>query len=322
MRDRLTTVAPYDGVIAAGVRPGFLSAVAELMRDTIAARRGGAGALARLHGRTIRYVHGRFMLDMALLEAEPAELDGLPAGAAGQAPVHAVFEARSRATGERYRFELDYPTTGPLTGVPLVIRYQPRWWLQVELTLEPDAPRVANLQRTGSLTAAPGARSGRRAGPGESTGQSSPDRRRSDPRCRIDATQAQQPQRAARSRTLSRCSTGIAAFGHPRHEAPIGRRVERPGGNPAARDLQDRRRSAETRLGPANVDERRNRPPVATLVEHGEPALDRLVEDRRAREAPRPGGAPSAGQSPAPGAARRRPDRARGRPILRRRSPH
>jgi len=150
-RQRLTTVAPYDGVLAAGTRPGFLSAVDELMKDTIAARRSGGSALARLRGRTIGYVHGRFLLDMSLLDAQPADVAGLPAGFEGQAPVHASFEARSRATGQRYRFELDYPTTGPMAGVPLVIRYQPRWWLQVELTLEADATGAAALQRTGAM---------------------------------------------------------------------------------------------------------------------------------------------------------------------------
>jgi hypothetical protein len=150
-RQRLTTVAAYDGVVAAGTRPGFLSAVDELMKDTIAARRSGDSALARLRGRTIGYVHGRFLLDMSLLEVQPADVTGLPAGIAKQAPVHASFEARSRATGQRYRFELDYPTTGPMAGVPLVIRYQPRWWLQVELTLEADATSAAALQRTGAM---------------------------------------------------------------------------------------------------------------------------------------------------------------------------
>jgi hypothetical protein len=154
VRGRLTNVTPYDGVLAAGTRAGFLTAVAELMKDTMAARGSGGGALARLRGRTIPYVHGRFLLDMALVGAEPAELAGLPGVTAAQAPVHASFEARSRDTGERYRFELDYATTGPLAGVPLVIRYQPRWWLQVELMLEADSTRVASLQRSGALSAA------------------------------------------------------------------------------------------------------------------------------------------------------------------------
>jgi hypothetical protein len=154
-RERLTSMAPYDGPLSTGMRPGFLSAVSELMKDTITARAsGGAGALARLRGRTIGYVHGRFLLDMALLGVEPSDVPGLPAGFAGQAPVHASFEARSRATGERYHFELDYPTTGPMAGVPLIIRYQPRWWLQVELTLETDATRIVNMQRSGALAAA------------------------------------------------------------------------------------------------------------------------------------------------------------------------
>jgi len=48
-------------------------------------------------------------------------------------PVRSAFEIRSRTTGERYRFELEYATSGPLAGIPSVIRYQPRWWLELEL---------------------------------------------------------------------------------------------------------------------------------------------------------------------------------------------
>jgi hypothetical protein len=153
-RERLAALAPYDGAVPPGMRAGFLSAVAELMKDTIDARRRGGDALARLRGRKIGYIHGRFMLDMSLVGAEPAPAAGLPPGVAAQAPVHASFEARSRATGERYKFELVYATAGPLAGVPLIIRYQPRWWLQVELTLESDPARIASLQRSGALASA------------------------------------------------------------------------------------------------------------------------------------------------------------------------
>lgn len=154
VRDRLTGVTPYDGALPAGARPGFLSAVNELMQDTISARRAGPAALARVRGRTLGYVHGPFTLDMTLVDVDASDATTLPAGFDGQAPIHASFELRSRATGERYRFEIDYATTGPLAGVPLVIRYQPRWWLQVELTLEQDRAKIAGLQRTGALSAA------------------------------------------------------------------------------------------------------------------------------------------------------------------------
>ena len=36
---------------------------------------------------------------------------------------------------EGSRFELVYGTHGPLAEIPVVIAYQPKWWLQVELTI-------------------------------------------------------------------------------------------------------------------------------------------------------------------------------------------
>lgn len=136
VHDRLAGVTPRDAALPAGVRPGFLSAVAELMGGTIAARRNGTDALRRTKGRTVSYVYGRNLLDLTLTGVDPDPPDASGAPAHVIAPVHATFEARARVTGERYRFELAYAGDGPMSGVPVLIRYQPRWWLQVELVLD------------------------------------------------------------------------------------------------------------------------------------------------------------------------------------------
>jgi hypothetical protein len=34
------------------------------------------------------------------------------------------------------RFELFYGASGPLAGNPLLVSYQPKWWLQVDLVLQ------------------------------------------------------------------------------------------------------------------------------------------------------------------------------------------
>lgn len=159
VHERLASVPPKDVRMPAGVRPGFLTAVAELVTDTMTARRDGAAAMTRLKGRTIPYIYGPDLLDMSLTGLDSVDPARRPPGPSiardARDIVTASFEARSRATGERYRFELDYATTGPLAGVPLTIRYQPRWWLQAELTIEDESTRLASLQRTGHPVPAP-----------------------------------------------------------------------------------------------------------------------------------------------------------------------
>jgi len=135
---RLSSVPPKETPVPSGVRPGFLSAVAELMTNTISARQAGAAALRRMKGRTLPYVYGRNIFDLALTGVEsippPAATSGPNAW-----PVRASFEIRSRRTGARYTFELEYGTEGALAGVPTLIQYQPRWWLQAKLTLNDGA---------------------------------------------------------------------------------------------------------------------------------------------------------------------------------------
>ena len=46
--------------------------------------------------------------------------------------------ARSAEAGSRSgtRFELVYGASGALAGIPILISYQPKWWLQVDLVLK------------------------------------------------------------------------------------------------------------------------------------------------------------------------------------------
>lgn len=119
------------------VRPGFLTAVAELVART-ATRRDAGRSWHGAAGAPVPYAFGRRLFAVRVrsfeLVASPRrELTGEAAVA------HVGFEIRTLATGDRTRFEMTYPLEGELAGVPLRIRWQPRWWLQVELTLDADA---------------------------------------------------------------------------------------------------------------------------------------------------------------------------------------
>jgi hypothetical protein len=131
---KLREAAPREVPVPQGMRPGFLIAVAELVNDTIAARKDGEQALRRLKGRTIGFVYSRRLYDLKLTAVGTVRP---PAGAPSRSTlVHAEFETLNRSAGSRNTFELDYPTDGPLAGVPTLIRHKPRWWLEAVLTLE------------------------------------------------------------------------------------------------------------------------------------------------------------------------------------------
>src|SRR5262249_55845154 len=107
--------------VPAGARTGFLSALADAMRDPA--------------GRPVRYVYFGRLYELRRGRTEPARGVSLGRQAYGPA-VAAEFVSTSLSDGEQTRFSITYATEGPLAGVPLRVVYQPRWWMQVELTID------------------------------------------------------------------------------------------------------------------------------------------------------------------------------------------
>ncbi len=128
-KTKLTTIELDEDV-----RPGFLVAVAELVDANVKAHRAGA-ANARGRSVTIPYVFGDKLYSLALTSArlEDTFRDGDRRYAN---VVKAKFEIRTLATGDRTDFELVYGLEGDLAGVPVLITFQPRWWLKVALHLD------------------------------------------------------------------------------------------------------------------------------------------------------------------------------------------
>ena len=139
----LSEAALREVPVPQGVRPGFLTAVAELVNDTIAAHKDGERPLRQLKGRTIAYVYGRNLYDLTLTGIDPIRRKaGEPARGA---LVRAEFGTFNRRSGSRTTFALEYAADGELAGVPTLIRYKPRWWLEAVLKLDtgttPDVGR-------------------------------------------------------------------------------------------------------------------------------------------------------------------------------------
>lgn len=107
------------------VRPGFLTTLTELI----------TGSLDRNNDNTrIQYIHGDRLFELRLLESTRLprfERDGR----SWQNVVRARFETGEAGNRSGTRFELVYGANGALTGIPILISYQPKWWLQVDLVL-------------------------------------------------------------------------------------------------------------------------------------------------------------------------------------------
>ena len=65
--------------------------------------------------------------------------------------IEADFEITNLKTKEEHSFTLWFPASGPLQNVPVKIVDKPRWWLRVELTLDPAAANGGSLQNSGAM---------------------------------------------------------------------------------------------------------------------------------------------------------------------------
>jgi hypothetical protein len=107
------------------VRPGFLTSLTELI---------GASIDKKSDNRRIQYIHGDRLFELRLLETTPLarfERDGR----VWQNVIRGRFETAEAGNRSGTRFELVYGASGALTGIPILISYQPKWWLQVDLVL-------------------------------------------------------------------------------------------------------------------------------------------------------------------------------------------
>jgi hypothetical protein len=107
------------------VRPGFLTSLTHVLALSLDTRND--------NGR-IPYIHGDRLYQLRLIEATRLarfERDGRT----WHDVVRGRFETGEVGNRSGTRFELVYGASGALKGIPIVISYQPKWWLQVDLVL-------------------------------------------------------------------------------------------------------------------------------------------------------------------------------------------
>lgn len=107
------------------VRPGFLTSLTELIRSSLDANN---------DNKRLQYIHGDRLFELRLVDATRlARFDR--DGRTWQNVIRGRFETGEAGNRSGTRFELVYGASGALTGIPILISYQPKWWLQVDLVL-------------------------------------------------------------------------------------------------------------------------------------------------------------------------------------------
>ncbi len=124
-----------EGRLPPGTRPGLLSALADLVQAGVAAGRAPGSAGPRPSG--VQYTFNAGVYDLVVTSWERVE-QARYGSRTYEKLVRLEFESRNRAKGTTERFVLACGTEGALAGVPVFVRYQPKWWFKVEGVLDED----------------------------------------------------------------------------------------------------------------------------------------------------------------------------------------
>jgi hypothetical protein len=118
-----------------GAQKGFLVAMETLIRQSIgpcSAERGSARGVT-----AVPYVYNQTLYDLSLTscryEREMQTTKGTLTGV-----VDGRFQVRNRTTTNETKFGMSYGTLGELREMPVRAVFRPRWWLEIELVLDPS----------------------------------------------------------------------------------------------------------------------------------------------------------------------------------------
>jgi hypothetical protein len=123
------------GRLPPGTRPGLLFALADLVGAGVVAgcAPGSAGPLPR----KVQFTFNAGVYDLVVTSWERVERARYGSRTYNSL-VRLEFESRNLEKGTTERFVLACGTDGPLAGVPVFVRYQPKWWFKVEGVLDEE----------------------------------------------------------------------------------------------------------------------------------------------------------------------------------------
>lgn len=127
---------------------GFLTALERLIRASIEPDAESASATPA----ALTYVYKGMVYDLSCRKLHRLGRRSIR-GAAYDDLARADFSIRNRTTRDVTRFAVTYPTAGPSAGLPVVISFQPNWWLSVDLQLDETADAPADPAADAALLA-------------------------------------------------------------------------------------------------------------------------------------------------------------------------
>ena len=122
--------------LPAGGRPGFLTAVADLMHAQATEWR-SSGKVRPSEAIVFAY-HGK-LYQVRATHSRVAGSEHLGA-TTYEHVIASQFEIRGLSGGESTPFSITYAADGPLAEIPITATYRPRWWIEIELTLDDTRP--------------------------------------------------------------------------------------------------------------------------------------------------------------------------------------
>lgn len=130
-----------------GVKPGYLPTLQGVVQESVSWHQRGEPPAATPVGRVVQYVFNGTVYDLVLRSSKRVTAARYR-GRAFEDLIEGEFLITNTKTMEKTRFTVQYPRTGELAGVPVHGVYRPRWWFEVEMTLD-DGPEPAPNAREG-----------------------------------------------------------------------------------------------------------------------------------------------------------------------------
>ncbi len=124
------------GALPAGTHPGLLFALADLVRAGVAAARapGAEGPTPR----TVQYTFNAGVYDLTVVLLGARRARAVRRAHLREVGAPGVREQEPREGQRRSASCFACGTEGDLAGVPVFVRYQPKWWFKVEGVLDED----------------------------------------------------------------------------------------------------------------------------------------------------------------------------------------
>jgi len=127
-----------------GARPGFLAGLADIVHDQ-AARWQTSHSVSP--GADLTYVyHGKLYQLRVVRSRAVANLHA--GGAVCEHAIASQFQIKNLHDGELTDFSITFAADGPLAETVLTATYQPRWWIEIQLTLDDTKPAPGPLVAT------------------------------------------------------------------------------------------------------------------------------------------------------------------------------